>query len=213
MQFFPSKEIWGTHDPLRTCFFAWEAIWGKILTVNTLMKSGWQMVNKCNLCKDSEESATHILIHYAKTRELQTFLLVLFQLVWEFLDSMRNLLLQWKVEGFQKKERIVWHLAPICLFWCIWKEHNQRTFKNEELSNQRLKNLFIRTLFEWSRDSLELKLPSMLNLPRYSLLWLALLCFVCQCIPSLFEVCLELFPCILPIYTRRAPSLLAVLNT
>ena len=67
---FPSKEIWGTHDPLRTCFFAWEAIWGKILTVNTLMKSGWQMVNKCNLCKDSEESATHILIHCAKTREL-----------------------------------------------------------------------------------------------------------------------------------------------
>ena len=37
---FLGKEIWGSHAPLRTCFFAWEAIWGKILTVDILMKRG-----------------------------------------------------------------------------------------------------------------------------------------------------------------------------
>ena len=37
---FPSKEVWGSHAPLRTCFFTWEAVWGKILTVDTLMKRG-----------------------------------------------------------------------------------------------------------------------------------------------------------------------------
>ena len=100
---------------------------------------------------------------------------------------MRNLLLQWKVEGFQKKKKIVWHLAPICLFWCIWKECNQRTFKNEELSNQRLKNLFIRTLFEWSRDSLELKLPSLLNcLDTLYCGWLYFVLFV-----SVYHLCLR----------------------
>ena len=58
------------------------------------------MVNKYDLCKDDEESADHILIHCAKTRELWTFLLVLFGLVWVFPDSVRNLLLRWKVKGF-----------------------------------------------------------------------------------------------------------------
>ena len=77
---------------------------------------------------------------------------------------MRSLLLQWKVKGFQKKKkRAVWRLAPICLFWCIWKKRNQRTFKDEKLSDQRLKDLFIQTLFEQSRDSLELELLSILN--------------------------------------------------
>ena len=57
---FPGKVIWGSCAHLRTCFFAWEVVWGKILIVDTLMKRGWQMVNRSNLCKDSEQSADHI---------------------------------------------------------------------------------------------------------------------------------------------------------
>ena len=30
------------------------------------------MVNRCNLCKENEESADHILIHCGKIRELWT---------------------------------------------------------------------------------------------------------------------------------------------
>ncbi|RVW89232.1 hypothetical protein CK203_032608 [Vitis vinifera] len=37
---FPGKEVWGSRAPLRICFFAGEAVWGKILTVDTLMKRG-----------------------------------------------------------------------------------------------------------------------------------------------------------------------------
>ena len=37
---FPGKEVWGSRAPLRTCFFAWEVVWGRILTINTLMKRG-----------------------------------------------------------------------------------------------------------------------------------------------------------------------------
>lgn len=61
-----------------------------------------------------------------------------------------------------KKKRTVWHLAPICLFWCIRKKCHLRTF-DEELSDQRLKDLFIWPLLEWSQDSLELENPSILN--------------------------------------------------
>ena len=37
---FLGKGVWGSCAPLRTCFFAWEAVWGKILTIDTLMTRG-----------------------------------------------------------------------------------------------------------------------------------------------------------------------------
>ena len=37
---FPAKEVWGSGTPLKTHFFAWEAMWGKILIVDMLMKRG-----------------------------------------------------------------------------------------------------------------------------------------------------------------------------
>ncbi|RVX02446.1 hypothetical protein CK203_031189 [Vitis vinifera] len=51
-----SKGGLGFVCPLRTRFFAWEAVWDKISTVDMLMRRGWSMVNRCNLCKENEES-------------------------------------------------------------------------------------------------------------------------------------------------------------
>ena len=92
-------------------------------------------------------------------RELWTLLLAVFGLVWVFPASMRNHLQQWKCKGLKKKKRTVWRLA----LGGIWKEHNLRIFKDEELSNQRLKDFFIQSLLEWSQDPLELENPSLLN--------------------------------------------------
>ena len=86
------------------------------------------MVNRFSLCKDSDESVDHILIHCGRIRELWTLLLSSFGLVWVFLASVRNLLLEWKVKGLGKKRRVVRRLSSICLFWCIWGERNRRTF-------------------------------------------------------------------------------------
>ena len=149
---FLAKEVWGSCAPLRTRFFAWEAIWGKISTVDMLMRRGWSMVNRCNLCKENEESADHILIHCGKTRELWTVVLSSFGVVWVFPNSVRNLLLEWKIKGLEKKRGVVWKMAPICLFWCIWGERNRRVFQEEEKSDTSLKNLFLWSLLEWSQQ-------------------------------------------------------------
>ena len=80
-----------------------------------------------------------------------------------FPASVRNLLLEWKVKGLGKKKRLVWRLVPICLSWCICREHNQRTFQKEELSDQCLRNLFFRSLLEWSQQFLDLDFLSFLK--------------------------------------------------
>ena len=74
------------------------------------------MVNRCNLCKENEESADHILIHCGKTRELWTLVLSSFGVVWVFPNSVRNLLLEWKIKDLGKKRSVVWKMTPICLF-------------------------------------------------------------------------------------------------
>ena len=156
--FFPAKEVWGSHAPLRTRFFTWEAVWGKISTIDMLMRRGWSMVNRCNLCKENEESADHILIHCDKTRKLWNSLLSFFGVIWVFPNLMRNLLGEWKIKGLGKKRKAVWRLAPICLFWCIWGERNRRIFQEEEMSDTSLRKLFLRSLLEWSQQFLDLDL-------------------------------------------------------
>ena len=121
------------------------------------------MVNRCVLCKENEESADHILIHCGKTRELWTLLLYSFGVMWVFPELVRNLLLEWKIKGLEKKRSVVWKMAPICLFWSIWGERNRRVFQEEEKSDTSLKNLFLRSLLEWSQQFMDVDYLSFMN--------------------------------------------------
>ena len=37
---FPAKEIWGPCAPLRSCFFVWKAVWGKIFNSRHINEDG-----------------------------------------------------------------------------------------------------------------------------------------------------------------------------
>ena len=60
---FPKSNTWVDKVPTKILFFAWEATWGKVLTLDRLQKRGWQLPNLCFLCGCEEESVNHILIH------------------------------------------------------------------------------------------------------------------------------------------------------
>ncbi|RVX05565.1 putative mitochondrial protein [Vitis vinifera] len=53
---FPTKCVWVDKVPTKTAFFAWEAAWGKILTLDRLLKRGWQLPNRYFLCGCEEEN-------------------------------------------------------------------------------------------------------------------------------------------------------------
>lgn len=53
-------------------------------------------------------------------------------------------LMGWKLHGMDKRK--AWRLALLCLFWCVWREQNNWTFKQEELLDQKLKETFIKSL-------------------------------------------------------------------
>ena len=66
-------------------FFAWEASWGKVLTLDQLKKRGWILANRCFLCCEEEETIDHILIHCTRARVLWELLFALFGVTWVFL--------------------------------------------------------------------------------------------------------------------------------
>jgi hypothetical protein len=45
---------------------------------------------------------------------------------------------------------MVWKMAPICLFWCLWRERNNRSFEDVEKTSEELLSSFYHTLYLWT---------------------------------------------------------------
>ena len=151
---FPLKIIWNSCVQSILSFFAWEASWGRVLTLDRLQKRGWALANRCFPCQTFEESIDYLL-HCEKTREVWMLLLSLFGVSWVFPFSVKETLLGWRGSFVGKKRKEVWQVGPLCLFWVIWKARNRIAFENSVLSIQRLKASFVYLL--WSETKLWIK--------------------------------------------------------
>ena len=79
---FPTRVIWNSLVPPRASFFAWEATWKKVLTLDCIQRRGFSLANRCYLCLSKEESIDHILLHCVLTRSLWNLLFSLFGVSW-----------------------------------------------------------------------------------------------------------------------------------
>ncbi|KAJ9673913.1 hypothetical protein PVL29_023454 [Vitis rotundifolia] len=93
---FPFKSIWVDKVPTKVAFFAWEASWGKILTLDRLQKRGWQLPNRYFLCGCEEENVNHILIHCIVVRVLWEIVFALVGVQWVFPETVNEVLFSWK---------------------------------------------------------------------------------------------------------------------
>ena len=116
VELFPHGIVWNSWVPLRISFFAWEATWVKILTLDQLKKRGWKMPNGCYMCKEEEETRVHILLHCPKARILWQLLFALFSVQWVMHSSVRGLILSWGGFPIGRKRKKAWKVAPLCLF-------------------------------------------------------------------------------------------------
>ncbi|RVW17076.1 hypothetical protein CK203_076007 [Vitis vinifera] len=81
--------------PPKVAFFAWEASWGKILTMEQLQRRGYSLANRCFLCLSEEETVDHLLLHCVKMRALWSLLFSLFGVAWVLSGSVKETLLGW----------------------------------------------------------------------------------------------------------------------
>ena len=99
--------------PPKLSFFTWEAVWGKVSTLDQLQRRGWTFAKRCYLCMECEETMDHLLLHCAKTI---VSLFSLFSTTWMISESVRDILISRKSVLKDKERRKVWRVGPSCLF-------------------------------------------------------------------------------------------------
>ena len=113
---FPSRCIWVDRVPTKVAFFAWEATWEKVLTLDRLQKRGLQLPNCCFLCDCEKENVNHILIHCIVVRVLWDIVFVLVDVKWVFPETVKKVLISWRDPFVGKKRKKVWKLISLCIF-------------------------------------------------------------------------------------------------
>ena len=84
---FPISMVWNPWMSMRVSFFAWEAVWEKILTLDLLRMRGWSLPNRCYWCKGQVEWTNHILLHCPKAIVLWHLIFAIFGVQWVMLFS------------------------------------------------------------------------------------------------------------------------------
>ena len=103
------------------------------------------------MCKVVEETGYHILLHCPKASLLWQLVFALFQVQWVMHSSVRGVLLSWNSCSVDKKRKKAWKVAPLCIFWSIWKERNGRAFEDRESSDQTIQSSFLYIFWDWVR--------------------------------------------------------------
>ena len=105
--------------PTKVAFFAWEATWGEVLTLDRLQIRGLQLPNCCFLCGCEEENVNHIFIHCIVVRALWDIVLGLVDVKWVFPETVKEILTSWRGPFVGKKMKKVWKSIPLCIFWTV----------------------------------------------------------------------------------------------
>ena len=142
--------MWNPAVPQKIGVFAWEASWGKVLTMDQFKCRGLTLVNRCVMCEEDEETIDHLLIHCKCAKMLWDLFLSIVGISWVFQHSVFYTLLAWQGASVGKKHKKIWLAAPLCLFWNLWGVRNRLVFENEVYSSQRIKANFVSNLWTWA---------------------------------------------------------------
>ena len=110
---FPWSIIWRSWALLRVSFFAWETSWNRILTIDQLKRSGWNMPNRCYLCKEEEETNDHLILFCKKATMLWSLLFSLFNVQWVLHSLIKRNLIGWHEAFVSKRREKAWRVSPL----------------------------------------------------------------------------------------------------
>ena len=134
--YFLSKGIWDPNVPTKSAFYAWKAVWGKVLTLEKLQRRGWQLPYHCYLCGCAEDSINHILLHCFVVSSCWDIIFAIVGVHWVFPKTVKEAIISWRgeEEGLERR--------PVLYFL--------DSLEGGKLAGQRLKNSFVSNPWSWN---------------------------------------------------------------
>eukprot|EP00253_Pinus_taeda_P003152 PITA_03152 len=141
------KELWQNPHWMKIKLFMWLVQHKKILTWENLRKRGVASPSRCQLYELQEETIEHLLNLYPFTSSLWNWVASIFRQTDRDNFSIIGTLKNWR-KNFSENEIInkAWTLVPGFLIWDVWKERNNRIFKNRIGTSQSIIAQIIREL-------------------------------------------------------------------
>jgi hypothetical protein len=128
------------------------------------------------MCKKTRESVDHLLLHCDVASALWSYLSSCFGMSWVMPKRIIDLLVCWWSFG-RPQSAMVWKMMSICLFWCLWRERNNRSFEDLESTLKEILSSFYLTLYFCITAYVRpLSFNSITFLARFSL---SFRCFIC----------------------------------
>ncbi|CAN1838944.1 Putative ribonuclease H protein At1g65750 [Linum perenne] len=135
---FPVDTIWSKVVPTKVQGFLWLSFHGRIATIDVLRSRGFHFPNRCSLCRQDEESVSHIFIHCPFVSPIWSKISSRLSIFGPLPDKLADLVAGWKRmncdNSFESMHRVVLH----SFVWHVWLERNDVIFRDSVASASRV---------------------------------------------------------------------------
>lgn len=138
--FVGAKLLWKSWAPPKTKLFMYLAINRRTWTAERRHRHGLQDDDECTLCSQEPETIEHLLLHCPVAREVWWTALNFIQMPQRFGIDDLNICDTWNRLRVRlpKQQRKGMDSLFILVSWQIWKQRNDKVFRGETASAQRI---------------------------------------------------------------------------
>ncbi|CAL1358947.1 unnamed protein product [Linum trigynum] len=146
---FPFKSVWRLKAPSKVNGFAWLLFHNRTLTHDNLKRRGWNIVSRCVLCEANTETASHLFRSCEYSTRIWDRYMTVLSVGGPFPIDLQQLFGCWCRED--PDDWLDWfrYLFLHGFVWEVWKERNERSFKDTSKAWQVIFHKIGRTLLHW----------------------------------------------------------------
>ncbi|CAN0845480.1 Putative ribonuclease H protein At1g65750, partial [Linum grandiflorum] len=146
---FPHDIVWFAPIPSKIQCFCWQVFLKKIATIDNFQRRGFHLENKCVLCGKAVETVDHIFIVCSFSYKVWCLIVSTLSIHGPNLFDVIGLISSWKGMNCTSQFRFATTAVLHSFFWYIWKERNNRIFRNSSPSTKYLSRKILLAVGNW----------------------------------------------------------------